>query len=431
MRENKNIMPPETYPFENALLSLLLNSSEYISEAKRIVSEDTFASQQNKDVWSVLSSLDAAGARISAEDVYLKVADKKHFVENIMSGETYGTFSEFRSRLAALVEASIRRRAYFVAQRLLDASVNSVRADDLLKIAEDFTTESVRVFEKEDSVSVNDAVNALGDVIAKRESDRAEGKRLRVPTSIRQLDFVTYGGFANGNLVVVAARPSVGKTAISMQMARAAAGSGIPAMFFSLEMTNVELAQRLLCSTHLIDSMSIARGEIQWTDFERAAGQVGKLKLWLNDSVSELDEIISRIRTAHKQGKCDVAFIDYLGLMSFRDDKRPLYQQLAEATKRLKKLAKDCDLPIVLLCQLNRDMSKEGRAPELHDLRDSGSIEQDADIVLMLERERNDDATLSNRINAYVRKNRQGRAGDKIQLLADDSYTNFTEQWQN
>ena len=138
-----------------------------------------------------------------------------------------------------------------------------------------------------------------------------------------------------------------------------------------------------------------------------------------------MDEISTQIRQLNRKGKCDIAFIDYLGLIAYPHDNRTIYAQVTETTKRFKRLAKEAGIPIVLLCQLNRDMSKDGRAPELFDLRDSGSIEQDADIVMMLDRNL-DPAKDYHHLTMYVRKNRQGEIAT-LNILADNCITNFME----
>ena len=255
---------------------------------------------------------------------------------------------------------------------------------------------------------------------------KAEGKVLRIPTGFYTLNYLTYGGFNMGNLVVLAARPSVGKTAIMLQMAKAAAIAGKAVNLFNLEMTNTELAQRMIFSTGKVTPLQMARGEVIWTDFEVASGQFASKPIYLNDSATTADEIISRITLNSQAGKCDIAFIDYLGLIQM-GTKAPLHQAIAETTKRLKQTAKACRVPIVLLCQLNRASASEKRAPMLYDLRDSGSIEQDADIVLMLERASdNEDAR---DVNMWVRKNRQGKAGEiKIEIEGNETFTAFRDK---
>ena len=276
---------------------------------------------------------------------------------------------------------------------------------------------------------IADVINDLGNQIEETKKDRAEGKVLRVPTGFYTLDFLTYGGWHKGNLIILAARPSVGKTAIMLQMARAAANAGKCVQLFNLEMTNTELAQRFLFSTGRVTPVQIARGDVEWTDFEYASGQFTSKPIYLTDSVYDIDEIRQRIVLGCQAGKCDIAFIDYLGLIRMRSARKGsnLSEIIAETTKGLKHLAKECRIPIVLLCQLNRVSAAEKRAPEMHDLRDSGGIEQDADTILMLERAGLEED--SKDINIWVRKNRGGKAGNiKVEIEANDTYSEFRDK---
>jgi replicative DNA helicase len=209
-----------------------------------------------------------------------------------------------------------------------------------------------------------------------------------------------------------------------LQMAMAAAKAGKSVNLYNLEMTNTELAQRMLFATGRLTPLQMARGEVEWRDFELASGEYAGRPLYLNDSVSTAEEIISRISLNALRGKCDIAFIDYLGLIQM-NSRLQLKEAIAEVTKRLKNVAKEYRIPIVLLCQLNRASASENRPPMMHDLRDSGAIEQDADIILMLERS----AENEGEINMWVRKNRQGKAGDvKVELKANETFTAFADK---
>ena len=126
--------------------------------------------------------------------------------------------------------------------------------------------------EDESAEKLCDTINRLADEIQKSQYDRLQGKQTRIPTGFRFLDKLTYSGFNAGQLIILAARPSVGKTAVMLQMAKDAVNSGFPATIFSLEMTNTELAQRLLFSTGMITPKQVAKGEMVWNDFESAAG---------------------------------------------------------------------------------------------------------------------------------------------------------------
>ena len=188
-------------------------------------------------------------------------------------------------------------------------------------------------------------------------------------------------------------------------------------------MTNDELAQRLLLSSG-VKSVRMMSGQVNWAEIENANAAFDGMPLYMNDSCRSLEDITSDIILGRHQGRCDIAFIDYLGLIQFPSSRMTLYQAISELTPRLKRVAKECRIPIVLLCQLNRNTEAENRSPQLYDLRDSGSIEQDADIVLMLERA---SKTLDDKdVNMWVRKNRQGVAGNVlVGLRANDTFTDF------
>ena len=138
----------------------------------------------------------------------------------------------------------------------------------------------------------------------------------------------------------------------------------------------------------------------------------------VNDHSRDLADIVTRMTILARRGQCDIAFVDYLGLINTADKKIPLYQQIAEITGTLKVTAKRLRIPIVLLCQLNRDAAKDDCDPDLYHLRDSGSIEQDADIVLMLRRNQDD-------LQVLVRKNRHGDSNLRITIATNETRTNY------
>lgn len=415
---------PATYALENKVLGVLVGNPSYITEARKVLGPASFSDDKNAAVWNRLCTLDDAGEPIDAARMY-RDTDQEHFSKNILP---YINTTDGPLEMAAAVDdlgaVTARRRTYFTACDLLRLASGNGTPEQLEGVLAEYQRELEAMQRKDHTVSVKEAVNDLAQILENRQADAAAGRPLRVPTSFPSLDFLTYGGFARGNLVILAARPSVGKTALMLQAARAAAVNKIPAVVYSLEMTNPELVQRMVCATTKMNNWQMNQGKIDWTAFNVATGQFSNLPLWFNDQVSTFNDIVASITQAHKKGRCEIAFIDYLGLIAFEGG-RSLYEQVTVCTKRLKKLAKDLHIPIVLLCQLNRDMSREGRAPELHDLRDSGSIEQDADIVLMLDRDMST-AEMKD-VRMFVRKNRQGRVGDCIVLRPDETFTNFCE----
>ena len=416
---------PNTSQDERRVIADIIYSPEIITDARRILSREMFTDTDCRNAY--VSLLDMADRR---EDIDLVTASNRigqDFVVKMivpMAAEAGGVIAP-RAHLSVLREKYIRRKIYFATIDLLQGAISPDKnTEDLVALGQSYM-EIIK-----DSVgpstgmqTLTEAFNKLGEQIQEAQVARSNGKTVRTTTGFPMLDFLTYGGFNPGNLVILAARPSVGKTATMLQMARAAAESGKVVNVFSLEMTNTELAQRLLLSTGRVQSLELARGQVEWPNFEAAVSCVEQMPMFLNDNAYSVDEIVSHIVINRQNGKCDIAFIDYLGLINTTGNK-PQYQVLGEITHRLKSTAKKLGIPIVLLCQLNRAIESANRPPALHDLRDSGDIEQDADIVLMLERPTN---FSDNRVNMYLRKNRQGPKDACIPLLPNDSYTNFIE----
>jgi len=219
-----------------------------------------------------------------------------------------------------------------------------------------------------------------------------------VRSGFRDLDALTYG-FQPGEMVVLAARPSMGKTALALNFAEAAAFpparadlSAVPVLVFSLEMSAQQLAQRMLCARarvnmHHLREGFIAKGSVQQAALQSAAEELKTAPLFIDDS-SQLSvmELRAKARRVHQKSPLGLIIVDYLQLMSPSDSRAPREQQVAECSRGLKALAKELHVPVVVLSQLNRAAERDGRPARLSDLRESGAIEQDADLVLLLGR---------------------------------------------
>lgn len=419
---------PASKDIECMLLSELIQCPENIPTAKSIVKHSMFSVEEYGQVWQTLVAMydnrDAIDfATISTrikQPTLMELIQPKY---GVGSGSMFSTLEHCR----ALRNAAIRRKIFVASWSMLQkASTNAVDINELLAmpgvLSEDITNDVVF---SNPTAKITDVLNELANDIEQVQRNQENGKRTRIPTGFDFLDKLTYSGFNPGNLVVLAARPSVGKTAIMLQMAKTASRAGFAAAIYSLEMTNQELAQRMLFSTGFVTPGQLINGRVEWESLERANGTFDKMPLYLNDTARTLEDITSDIVANNRNGHCDIAFIDYLGLIQGTNARQPLYQAIGERTAKLKHIAKECRIPIVLLCQLNRELEGESRSPELYDLRDSGSIEQDADIVLMLERESRD--LNDKNVNMWLRKNRQGRAGNVlIPLEANETFTSFT-----
>lgn len=412
---------PQEEEIEYRVLAELVADDHLFANANGVLTRDCFYQEDCQKAYDILKGMSDARERVDLITASKRL-DKKFFLDHIASKCDYASEASFMSHCAILNSVSQRRRLYFACVKGIQMSCsNMVSDDEILNLPSKLSEEMTRGAYRNSTQRLSDVINEVREALE-------SGVSKRVPTGFPSLDRLCYGGFNEGNLVVLAARPSVGKTAFMLQMARESSGRGIPSLALSLEMTNNELAQRLLFSTHYINALDVASGRMNWSQFELAAGKFENHALYMDETPQTLEEVCATITIAHQRGQCEIAFVDYLQLMASPESRNSLYQQVTETTKRMKKLAKNLKIPIVLLCQLNRNSVAENRPPQMHDLRDSGSIEQDADIVLMLERLKDSEGVNTNRVNMYVRKNRGGLAGDiTIEVESDNTYTNFKE----
>lgn len=377
--------------------------------------------------------IDQANSGHAAElDVHILSASLgTKYVCDVIAGqdiEIAATPRQVQEHALILRNAYIRRQCFKEARKLMEDSMREWTSEsDLLASVQKIEDGLQKDIKCERTVSMADAINNLGESFTKEETKR-------VPTGFYKLDKFLLGGMNAGNLVILAARPSVGKTSVALNIARGAATAGANVMLFSLEQTTNELTQKMLISTGYLGSEQFTKEGMNWEAFERGATKIASLPIQINEEATTANEIMSEITIQNRRGKCDVAIIDYLQLMDFDGGAQvPLRDKIGAVTKRLKKLAKSLKIPIVVLSQLNRNPQNENRAPQMSDLRDSGNIEQDADIIMMLERNTVDypalDIYSSPYINLWLRKNRGGMAGEvRLVLKAEYGYTVFTEQ---
>ena len=421
---------PESLSSEMQALADMIMLPETLLDAERILTPEMFSDEACGAAYSLLRRMSKEKQIIDMPSVFGKI-DQDLLRKGIMPMmQNVGGAVTAVQHYQALKDISVKRKCYFKGMQLLMESTDAnVSSQDIINHASHFAEELRKEIDADKGTQhISEVLSEVGETLEVLQRERQEGKILRVPTGFKTLDFYTYGGFNAGNLVILAARPSVGKTAVMLHMAKAAARAGKAVNVYSLEMTNQELGQRFLASESTgLSQWAMAKGNVEWQLFEKAVGSLSTHPIYLNDSARTLAEITSRITLNAMAGKCDIAFIDYLGLIKLYVKGGNLSQAIAECTGDLKALAKACRIPIVLLCQLNRASASEKRPPEMYDLRDSGGIEQDADIVLMLERASDDED--GREVNMWVRKNRQGKAGNiSVTIVANETYSAFVEK---
>lgn len=416
---------PDSRDLERQVLADLISNPDLIPTARGTMNRSVFSVEAFSRVWDNLNDMTDQGITVDLSTISTRI-DRETLME--LMRPTPGLTNETMDHCRALVEMSTRRSLFLRCYEIMTRAGNpGTDFAELLSMPGNLVADITATTRAGASTKeVKNVLFEFAETIQADQVNRANGKRTRVPTGFPMLDKLTYNGFNNGNLIVLAARPSVGKTAIMLQMALAASRAGFPTIVYSLEMTNEELARRMVFSTGFVTPGQLANDRFEWGDMERANKQFDGLPLAFNDRCQTLDEIRNDILLNHQRGRCAVAFIDHLHRIRPTDSRKSMYQAVTEMSGQCKCIARECEIPVVLLAQLNRMSETENRPPDLRDLRDSGSIESDADIVLMLERATHTRSDPN--VNMWVRKNKQGEAGEIcICLRGNRSFTVFDE----
>ena len=429
MRSRNKIAPATTANTDSMLISrdaaelaaeMLSASDFYVPQHQDIFEAMTelVSRAQPVDSVTIVDALERAGKLASAGGLGY-IAELSLFVPSAANVSYYINIVEDRSVLRQLIKAG--------GEIMNEASTSDSPVTDILDEAER------RVFsismKKNEETLVPVDKSAMAAYMRIGELMRTRGQISGVPTGFRELDELT-SGLQKGDLIIVAARPSVGKSTFAMNIAEyAATTAGKRVAVFSLEMSREQLTTRMLCSQAKVDMQKVNSGETTEEDLlvlSDALLTLSDSKMYIDDSGNlSVADIRSRCRRQKTRYGLDLVVVDYLGLLQLTSKRGSLVADIAEATRALKILAKELEVPIMLLCQLSRgseSRKENGYRPILADLRDSGAIEQDADLVLLLYRKalamrnRKDDSASGapneeiedNSAEVIVAKNRNG-----------------------
>ena len=435
-------IPPQNLEAEQAVLGAMLLDKSAIVTAEDILRADDFyrdadgiifeailnLARNNKeaDIVTVteelrrMGKLDAVGGVIYINGLAEKVFSTKSVGE-------HAKIVQEKSKLRGLIDAAgiIANNAYN-------------EHDDVQEIVDDAERRILEVAKddrKSDFVPIGEAVqHALEDINEKFQNK--EGVT-GLPSGFSKLDGLT-SGFQKGDFIITAARPSMGKTAFILNIAKnmSLSSDHKTVAFFSLEMSREQLVQRLLCSTALIDSQKLRTGRItsqeEWRNLAAAAGHLINAPLYIDDTPGIS---VSESRRLKAERGLDIIMIDYLQLMkgSSKNASDNRQQEISEISRSLKSLARELNVPVIALSQLSRSVeSRQDHRPMLSDLRESGSLEQDADMVAFLYREAyynkemQDDDEKNNVTEVILAKNRNGPVGT-IEMYFAGQFTLFYE----
>lgn len=422
------------------LLAAMMDSPVNVAEAQALVTADDFYSEAHRRIYSAIYDLFMTGSSIEPVLVVeqlqkngdLEVAGGRNGVFDLMA--TPFIAASYRSYATIVSDTSTQRQLLAVAQRLqTTVHQGEGEASSMVQLAEDM------VFGLSQQRTRGDLKSSQDLVIASMERLTAASEKgsdiTGLATGFTDLDRLT-GGLRPGNLVVIAARPSMGKTAFALGIAEHVAlrEQGTVAVF-SLEMSDDEVVQRMLGSVAMVDVTRLRSGRLapeDWPRITRAADAMTKCKLYVDDSEGmTLGEMRTKARRLKSREGLDLIVVDYIQLMESRSGRRDenRVQELSTISRGLKMLGRDLGVPVIVLSQLNRTPdSRNDKRPMLSDLRESGAIEQDADMVMMIYREEyyNQDCPPDEKGIAEVNlaKHRNGPT-DRVKLTFMGKYAKF------
>ena len=399
MAKNKELelhAQPQALEAEQAVLGSMLTSKEAVSKAMQWVSAGQFYKDAHVRIFSCMVNLFEKGEPIDAISVVDRLKKKKdlesvggaYYITGLAESVPTTANVEYYAKIV-LEKYTLRRLIQVSHEVSKEAFEDAQDVDDILDSAESaiFNISEKRLrggFEHIDPILQNTFEEL--DKIATNP-----GIVTGVPSGLMDLDAIT-SGFHSGELIIVAGRPGMGKTALALTMGRNTAvmdktGVGI----FSLEMANHQLAMRLLCAEGRVDSHLVRTGKLpksQWKNLSIAVGQLAEAPIYLDDtaamSVLEVRAKARRLKAEHDVG---LLIVDYIQLMTGPKGAESRQQEISQISRSLKALAKEIEVPVIGLSQLSRAVeSRSDRRPQLSDLRESGAIEQDADVVIFLYR---------------------------------------------
>lgn len=429
-------VPPQNPQAESSLIGSLLIDKDAIIKTADIVHTDDFYVDKNGLIF----------------DAILKLFEKREPIDVVTLSEQLDKNGKLKevggaSYLTELVNgvpsaAHVVQYAQIVAQkatlrRLIEAAsqINAMAYEDeeqldgLLDKAEKTLFDVSQKHLRQNFISIKDV---LAESFDRLDSLHKDKESLRgIPTGFNGIDSIL-AGLQKSDLIILAARPSMGKTSLALNIAQnIAIKQGVPVGIFSLEMSKEQLIDRLLASEAGIDSWKLRTGNLEDKDFEKinkAMGVLSEAPLYIDDSpMANVMEMRTKARRLQSEHDLGLIVIDYLQLMSGRANSDNRVQEISEISRGLKGLARELNVPVIALSQLSRSVEQRTpKIPQLSDLRESGSIEQDADVVMFIYREDyyDKDTEKKNIAEVLIKKHRNGPTGD-VELFFQPEQTLF------
>jgi len=430
-------VPPHNIEAEASLLGAMLLSRDAIADALEVVRAEHFYKPSHAHVFDAVCGLYSAGE--PADPVTVAEALDRVGLLDVIGGP--GTLLELQATTPATSSAAKYARIIqeHATLRSLIGAANEIaeigygRPDDVVKAVDEAESLVFQVGQGRVANSMgvmSDLLNASLDQIEERYS---RGSAITgTPTGFDDLDEIT-SGLQEDSLIIVGARPAMGKTSFALGLAsHVAVRHDLPALIFSLEMSQLELSQRILCAEARVDSKRIRNGQLEdadWSRINQSVGTLAEAPIWIDDNpATSVMEIRAKSRRLKSRiGKLGVIVVDYIQLMTGRSGAESRQVEVSEISRGLKLLARELQTPVIGVSQLSRGLeTRQDKRPMLSDLRESGSIEQDADLVVFIYRDEVYNAESSDMGTAeiIVAKHRNGPTG-QLRLAFLPHYTRF------
>lgn len=431
-------LPPQNIEAEQSILGGVLIENDALNTVVEFLEDGDFYREAHQKIFNCMIALSEKSEPLDLITLTNELKKRKE-LEGI-GGASY---------LASLVEsvptaANITYYAKIVKEKSILRKLISTATEIVTqsyqerKDLEDFLDEAEQAIFRISENQVRPAFYPIKEIV--KESFKVieqlyEKKELitGVPSGFKDLDKKT-AGFQNADLIIVAGRPSMGKTALCLNIAQhAAITSKVPTAIFSLEMSKEQLAIRMLCSEARVDSARLRSGflnESDWPKLTMAAGALSDAPIFIDDSAAiSVLELRAKARRLKADRGLGLVIVDYLQLMRGRSGVERREQEISEISRSLKALAKELDIPVLAISQLSRKAEdRPGRRPQLSDLRESGAIEQDADVIIFIYRDEvyNADSEQKGTAEVIIGKQRNGPTG-KVDLSFISEYTAFKD----
>ncbi|MCJ7664602.1 MAG: replicative DNA helicase [Desulfobacterales bacterium] len=431
-------LPPQNIEAEQSILGGVLIENDALNTVVEFLEDGDFYREAHQKIFNCMVALSEKNEPLDLITLTNELKKKKELEE--IGGASY---------LASLVESvpTAANIAYYakivkeksILRKLISAATDIVtQSYQERKDLEDFLDEAEQAIFRISENQVRPAFYPIKEIV--KESFKVierlyEKKELitGVPSGFKDLDRKT-AGFQNADLIIVAGRPSMGKTALCLNIAQQAAiNAKVSTAIFSLEMSKEQLAIRMLCSEARVDSARLRSGflsESDWPKLTMAAGALSDAPIFIDDSAAiSVLELRAKARRLKADRGLGLVIVDYLQLMRGRSGVERREQEISEISRSLKALAKELNIPVIAISQLSRKAEdRPGRRPQLSDLRESGAIEQDADVIIFIYRDEvyNPDSDHKGTAEVIIGKQRNGPTG-KVDLSFISEFTTFKD----